>query len=169
MSRQPLYDGKAKTLFAADQPDQVVHYFKDDATAFNAQKRGAIAEKGTINNRISERLFQLLAAAQVPTHFIRRLNDREMLTARVTIIPLEVVVRNRVAGSLAKRLGLKEGEQVFPPLVEFYYKNDGLGDPLVTEEHIRVLKLADPIQVSDMKRLALRVNEVLMPFWPSVS
>ncbi|MER3423890.1 MAG: phosphoribosylaminoimidazolesuccinocarboxamide synthase, partial [Nitrospiraceae bacterium] len=139
-----MYEGKAKKLFATDKPDRVIQYFKDDATAFNAQKRGTIVEKGVVNNRVSECLFRLLEKGGVPTHFIERLSDREMLTKRVAIVPIEVVVRNRVAGSLAKRLGLKEGEVIEPPIVEFYYKNDALGDPLITEEHIRLLKLAEP-------------------------
>src|SRR6478609_8376144 len=119
-----LYEGKAKKIFSTDNLDQVVQYFKDDATAFNAQKRGTIVEKGVINNRISERLFRLLEQSGIRTHFVERLNDREMLTKRVRIVPVEVVVRNIVAGSLAKRLGLKEGDVIQPPIVEWYYKND---------------------------------------------
>lgn len=164
MGRQ-LYEGKAKKLFEADAPDQVVHFFKDDATAFNAQKRGTILDKGVINNKISERLFRLMEQGGVPTHFIERLSDREMLTKKVDIVPIEVVVRNVVAGSLAKRLGLKEGEPIQPALVEFYYKNDHLGDPLISEEHIRLLELASPDQVRQIKSLALRVNELLVPFF----
>lgn len=160
-----IYEGKAKKLFATDRPDRVLHYFKDDATAFNAQKRGTIVEKGVINNRISERLFRLLEAGGVPTHFLERVNDREMLTKQVRIVPLEVVVRNRVAGSLAKRLGLKEGERIEPAIVEFYHKNDALGDPLVTEDHIRLLKAADPSTLSEMRQLALKANALLAPFF----
>ncbi|WP_447972994.1 phosphoribosylaminoimidazolesuccinocarboxamide synthase [Nitrospira sp. Kam-Ns4a] len=160
-----LYEGKAKRLYEADRPDCVIQYFKDDATAFNAQKRGTIVEKGVVNNRISERLFRLLEENGVPTHFIERLSDREMLTKKVRIIPIEVVVRNRVAGSLAKRLGLTEGEAIEPPLVEFYYKSDALGDPLITEDHIRLLKLAEPRLVADIRGWALRVNALLLPFF----
>lgn len=160
-----MYEGKAKKLFATDKPDRVIQYFKDDATAFNAQKRGTIVEKGVVNNRVSECLFRLLEKGGVPTHFIERLSDREMLTKRVAIVPIEVVVRNRVAGSLAKRLGLKEGEVIEPPIVEFYYKNDALGDPLITEEHIRLLKLAEPRVVEAIKQLALKVNTLLLPFF----
>ena len=160
-----LYEGKAKKIFATDQPDRVIQYFKDDATAFNAQKRGTIVEKGIVNNRISERLFHLLEEGGVATHFIERLSDREMLTKRVAIVPIEVVVRNRVAGSLAKRLGLKEGDTIVPPVVEFYYKNDALGDPLITEEHIRLLQLAEPSTVADIEATALRINELLLPFF----
>lgn len=160
-----LYEGKAKKIYSTDQPDQVVHYFKDDATAFNAQKRGTIVDKGVVNARVSERLFRLLEEAGVPTHFIKRVSDRELLTKRVRIVPIEVVVRNVVAGSLAKRLGLKEGEPIQPALVEFYYKNDALGDPLITDEHVRVMKLAEPAQVEQMKALATKINSVLVPFF----
>jgi phosphoribosylaminoimidazole-succinocarboxamide synthase len=160
-----IYEGKAKKLFATDRPDRVIQYFKDDATAFNAQKRGTIVEKGVVNNRVSERLFRLLEEGGVPTHFVERLSDREMLTKKVTIVPIEVVVRNVVAGSLAKRLGLTEGEKIEPPVVEYYYKNDALGDPLITEEHIRLMKLADPSLVADIKARALQINKLLGPFF----
>lgn len=160
-----LYEGKAKKIFSTEKPDQVIQYFKDDATAFNAQKRGTIVDKGVVNTRVSERLFRLLEEAGIPTHFIKRLSDRELLTRKVAIVPIEVVVRNVVAGSLAKRLGLKEGEAIAPPLVEFYYKNDALGDPLITDEHVRVMKLAEPAQVEQIKALARKINGVLMPFF----
>ena len=160
-----LYEGKAKKVLSTDKPDQVVQYFKDDATAFNAQKRGTIVGKGVINNKVSERLFRLLEQAGVPTHFIERLSDRELLTKKVTIIPVEVVVRNVVAGSLAKRLGLKEGDPIEPAIVEWYYKNDALGDPLIADEHIRLLKLATPEQITEIKRLAVKVNTLLQPFF----
>ncbi|WP_447983255.1 phosphoribosylaminoimidazolesuccinocarboxamide synthase [Nitrospira sp. Nam74] len=160
-----LYEGKAKKVFATDNPDRVIQYFKDDATAFNAQKRGTIVEKGIVNNKVSERLFRMLEAAGVATHFIQRLSDREMLAKRVTIVPIEVVVRNIVAGSLAKRLGLKEGESIDPPVVEFYYKNDALGDPLISEEHVRLMKLAEPRIVDEIKQQARKINAVLQPFF----
>ncbi|GKS57764.1 phosphoribosylaminoimidazolesuccinocarboxamide synthase [Nitrospira sp.] len=160
-----LYEGKAKKIFATDRPDRVVHHFKDDATAFNAQKRGTIVNKGVINNKVSERLFRLLEAAGIPTHFVERLNDREMITKKVTIVPVEVVVRNVVAGSLAKRLGLKEGEPIMPPIVEWYYKNDALGDPLIADEHVRLLNLASPSELDCIKDLALKVNAILEPFF----
>jgi len=160
-----VYEGKAKKIFETGDPDVVIQYFKDDATAFNAQKKGTIVEKGIVNNKVSERLFRLLEAAGVPTHFVERLSDREMLTRKVRIVPIEVVVRNVVAGSLAKRLGLKEGEAITPPILEFYYKNDALGDPLITEEHVRLLGLADPSAVVRIKELAHKVNTVLQPFF----
>jgi phosphoribosylaminoimidazole-succinocarboxamide synthase len=160
-----VYEGKAKKIFETVDPDVVIHYFKDDATAFNAQKKGTIVDKGIVNNKVSERLFTLLEAGGVPTHFVQRINDREMLTKKVRIVPIEVVVRNVVAGSLAKRLGLKEGDAIAPPVVEFYYKNDALGDPLISEEHVRLLNLADPPTVAQIKALALKVNAVLQPFF----
>jgi phosphoribosylaminoimidazole-succinocarboxamide synthase len=160
-----IYEGKAKQVFATEQPDLVVQYFKDDATAFNAQKRGTIVDKGVVNNRVSERLFRLLEDRGIPTHFVDRLNDREMLTKRVTIVPIEVIVRNRVAGSMANRLGLKEGIAIDPAIVELYYKNDVLGDPLITDDHVRLLKLADPETVSQIKQQALKVNQILLPFF----
>jgi phosphoribosylaminoimidazole-succinocarboxamide synthase len=160
-----IYEGKAKKLFTTDQPGRVIQYFKDDATAFNAQKRGTITDKGIVNNKVSERLFRLLEEAGVPTHFVERLSDREMLTKQVTIVPIEVVVRNIVAGSLAKRLGLKEGEAIDPPVIEFYYKHDALGDPLITDDHVRLMKLAEPKVVADIKGWALRINKVLVPFF----
>ena len=160
-----LYEGKAKKIFSTGNSDQVLQYFKDDATAFNAQKRGTIVEKGVINNKVSERLFRLLEQNGVPTHFIERKSDREMLTKKVTIVPVEVVVRNVVAGSLAKRLGLKEGEAIQPAIVEWYYKNDALGDPLIADEHIRLLKLATAEQLAEIKRLALKINGLLQPFF----
>jgi phosphoribosylaminoimidazole-succinocarboxamide synthase len=159
------YEGKAKKIYLTDRPDEVVQYFKDDATAFNAQKKGTILEKGVVNNKISARLFQLLEQSGVPTHFIRQVSDREMLTRRVTILPIEVVVRNRATGSLVKRLGLDEGLLIDPPLVEFFYKNDALGDPLMTEDHIRIMKLATRDQIEALKRLSLQINDILKPFF----
>ena len=160
-----LYEGKAKKIFLTEKDDELIQYFKDDATAFNAEKRGTILEKGIVNNAISAKLFQHLADAGIPSHFIQQINDREMLTRRVKIIPVEVVVRNRATGSIVKRLGLKEGLIIDPPLVEFFYKDDSLGDPLISEDHIRLLKLATPGQIEELRQQALKVNEVLNPFF----
>lgn len=160
-----LYEGKAKRIFATARPDQVVQYFKDDATAFNAQKRGTIVEKGVVNNKVSERLFKLLEQDGIPTHFIERLSDREMLTKKVTIVPVEVVVRNVVAGSLAKRLGLKEGNLIEPAIIEFYYKDDALGDPLVNDDHLRLMKVATPAVLRELRELGHSINTVLKPFF----
>ena len=160
-----LYEGKAKKIFLTDKEDEVIQYFKDDATAFNAEKRGTILEKGIVNNKISTRLFQELAKAGIPSHFIQQVSDREMLARRVNIIPVEVVLRNRATGSIVKRLGLPEGMMIDPPLVEFFYKDDSLGDPLITEDHIRLMKLATPSQVMELRTQALKINTVLLPFF----
>lgn len=160
-----LYEGKAKKIFATGDPHEVIHYFKDDATAFNAEKRGTIRDKGIVNNLVSIQLFHVLQEAGIPTHFLQKLSDREMLTRHVSIVPLEVVVRNRATGSLVKRLGLEDGMVLDPPLLEFFYKNDDLGDPLVTEDHIRLLQLADEATLAQLKTLALRINEVLTPYF----
>jgi phosphoribosylaminoimidazole-succinocarboxamide synthase len=160
-----LYEGKAKKIFLTEKEDEVIQYFKDDATAFNAEKRGTILEKGIVNNKISTRLFQELAVAGIPSHFIQEINDREMLARRVNIILIEVVVRNRATGSIIKRLGIEEGMFIDPPLVEFFYKDDSLGDPLITEDHIRLLKLATTPQVVELRNQAIKINEVLMPFF----
>ena len=160
-----LYEGKAKKIFATARPDEVVQYFKDDATAFNAEKRGTIVDKGIVNNKVSERLFTLLEEKGIPTHFIERLSDREMLTKKVTIVPVEVVVRNVVAGSLAKRLALRVGDAIEPAIVEFYYKNDALGDPLVNDDHLRLMKVATPAVLCELRELAHNVNVVLKPFF----
>ena len=160
-----IYEGKAKKIFTTDRPDQVLQYFKDDATAFNAQKRGTIVDKGVVNNKVSERLFRLLEQHGISTHFIERVSDREMLTKRVTIVPVEVVVRNVVAGSLAKRLGLEEGAAIDPAIIEFYYKDDALGDPLVNDDHLRLLNVATPAVLREMRELGHKINAVLLPFF----
>ena len=160
-----LYEGKAKKIFLTEKDDELIQYFKDDATAFNAEKRGTILEKGIVNNAISAKLFQHLADAGIPSHFIQQINDREMLTRRVKIILVEVVVRNRATGSIVKRLGLEEGLIIDPPLVEFFYKDDSLGDPLISEDHIRLLKLATPGQIEELRLQALKINDVLKPFF----
>src|ERR1700748_291800 len=159
--RRRIYEGKAKTLFEGPEPGTIVQYFKDDATAFNNQKKGTITGKGVINNRISEFLMTRLGEIGVPTHFIRRLNMREQLIREVEIIPLEVVVRNVAAGSLSTRLGIEEGTQLPRSIIEFYYKNDELNDPLVSEEHITAFGWASPQEIDDIMALAIRVNDFL--------
>jgi phosphoribosylaminoimidazole-succinocarboxamide synthase len=134
--RRQIYEGKAKILYEGPEPGTIIQYFKDDATAFNAQKKGTISGKGVLNNRISEHVFTLLGMIGIPTHFIRRLNMREQLVRQVEIIPIEVVVRNVAAGSIAKRFGIEEGTQLPRTIIEYYYKDDSLGDPLVSDEHI---------------------------------
>mgnify|MGYP006204830567 CR=1 FL=1 len=159
--RRRIYEGKAKTLFEGPEPGTIVQYFKDDATAFNNQKKGTITGKGVINNRISEFLMTKLGEIGVPTHFIRRLNMREQLIRQVEIIPLEIVVRNVAAGSFAKRFGVEEGTQLPRSIMEFFHKNDKLGDPMVTEEHITAFGWATPQDLDDIVALTLRVNDFL--------
>src|SRR5512142_1310458 len=159
--RRQLYEGKAKILFEGPEPGTLVQYFKDDATAFNAQKKGIITGKGVLNNRISEYLMLRLAEIGIPTHFVRRLNMREQLIREVEIIPLEVVVRNVAAGSLATRLGITEGTQLPRSIIEFYYKNDALNDPMVSEEHITCFGWATTQDIDDIMALAIRVNDFL--------
>ena len=161
MRRRRIYEGKAKVLFEGPQPGTLVQYFKDDATAFNNKKRGVITGKGVLNNRISEYLMLRLAEIGIPTHFVRRLNMREQLVREVEIIPIEVVVRNVAAGSIAQRLGLEEGARLPRPIVEYYLKNDELGDPMVTEEHISAFNWATTQDLDDMLQLALRINDFL--------
>lgn len=162
MSRkQPIYEGKAKVLYEGTEPGTIIQYFKDDATAFNAQKRGTIAGKGVLNNMITEFVMTRLAEIGIPTHFIRRMNMREQLCKKCEIVPIEVVVRNIVAGSMAKRLGLEEGERLPRPIVEFYYKDDDLGDPLVSDEHILALGWASAEELEEIVGMTLRVNDYL--------
>ncbi|MEL7464331.1 MAG: phosphoribosylaminoimidazolesuccinocarboxamide synthase [Pseudomonadota bacterium] len=159
--RRMVYEGKAKILYEGPEPGTFIQYFKDDATAYNAEKRDVIDGKGVLNNRISEHIMGALNSIGVPTHFIRRINMREQLIRQVEIIPVEVVVRNIAAGSMSKRLGIDEGEQLPRPIVEFYYKDDALGDPMVTEEHIIAFNWANQQDIDDMIALALRVNDFL--------
>jgi phosphoribosylaminoimidazole-succinocarboxamide synthase len=159
--RRQLYEGKAKILFEGPEPGTLVQYFKDDATAFNAQKKGTITGKGVLNNRISEFLMTKLAEINIPTHFIRRLNMREQLIKEVEIIPIEVVVRNVAAGSLSQRLGIPEGTRLPRSIVEYYYKNDQLNDPMVAEEHITAFGWATPPDMDDIVHLTLRINDFL--------
>jgi len=159
--RRQLYEGKAKVLFEGPEPGTLVQYFKDDATAGNGAKKGVITGKGVLNNRISEYLMMRLTEMGIPTHFIRRLNMREQLIREVEIIPLELVVRNVAAGSLATRLGLKEGTRLPRSIIEYYYKNDALQDPMVSEEHITCFGWASTQDLDDMVALALRINDFL--------
>ena len=160
--RRRIYEGKAKVLFEGPEPGTVVQYFKDDATAFNNQKKGTITGKGVLNNRISEYLMLRLAEIGIPTHFVRRLNMREQLVREVEIIPLEVVVRNVAAGSFCKRFGVEEGTALPRSIVEYYLKNDELDDPLVTEEHITAFGWAATQDLDEMLQYALRINDFLI-------
>ncbi len=159
--RKKVYEGKAKILYEGPEPGTLVQYFKDDATAFNAEKRDVIEGKGVLNNRLSEYFMTGLNAIGVPTHFLKRLNMREQLIRAVEIVPLEVIVRNYAAGTIAKRLGLEEGTALPRPIVEFCLKDDALGDPLVAEEHIMAFGWASQQDLDDMVAIALRVNDFL--------
>ena len=162
--RELIYEGKAKKLYTTDDPDLLIQYFKDDATAFNAKKRGTIEEKGIINNRMSEIFFALLEKEGVPTHFVKRISDREMLVKRLQIVPVETVVRNVLAGSLAKRLGLEEGRDLPHPIVEYYYKSDPLDDPMIIEDHILAFGFATQEELAKIRAMALEANDILRRF-----
>ncbi len=159
--RRRIYEGKAKVMYEGPEPGTLVQYFKDDATAGNGAKHGVITGKGVLNNRISEYLMMRLSEMGIPTHFVRRLNMREQLVREVEIIPVEVVVRNVAAGSICKRLGLTEGDRLPRSIVEYYYKSDELGDPMISEEHITTFGWATPQDLDDMLALALRTNDFL--------
>lgn len=159
-----LYEGKAKRVYRTEEEGVCLVEFKDDATAFDGAKRGTIAGKGRFNAEISARLFQVLDQAGISNHFIRLISPREMLVKRVSIIPVEVVVRNRVAGSMARRLGLEEGRHLNPPVVEYYLKSDDLHDPMINEDHIVSLNLASREEISTLRETALRVNTALRDF-----
>jgi len=163
--RELLYEGKAKKVYATDEPELLIVAYKDDATAFNGLKKGTIRGKGAINNQMSNRLMQRLERAGVPTHFVKELSERETLVRRVGIVPLEVIVRNIAAGSFSKRYGVPEGEVFDAPTVEFSYKNDALGDPLINASHVIAMRLAREDELETIRRYALRVNEVLRAFW----
>lgn len=159
--RKKLYEGKAKILYEGPEPGTIIQYFKDDATAFNAEKKDVIAGKGVLNNRISAHLMTKLESIGIPTHFIKSINMREQLVRKVDIIPIELVVRNIAAGSLCKRLGVTEGTILGRPLVEFYYKDDALGDPIISEDHIITFGWADPYELEEMVAMAWRVNDFM--------
>jgi phosphoribosylaminoimidazole-succinocarboxamide synthase len=159
--RTRIYEGKAKILYEGPEPGTIIVHFKDDATAFNAQKKAVIEGKGVLNQRISEFIFTRLNELGIPTHFLRSLNMREQLVREVEIVPLEVVVRNVAAGSLAKRLGIEEGTPLPRSIIEFYYKNDQLGDPMVSEEHITAFNWASPQEIDDMMHMAIRINDFM--------
>ncbi|MBM7662774.1 phosphoribosylaminoimidazole-succinocarboxamide synthase [Bacillus mesophilus] len=160
-----LYEGKAKRIYQTTDSEIVWVEYKDSATAFNGEKKATITGKGRLNNTITCLLFDMLHERGIPTHLVEKLSETEQLVKRVRIIPLEVVVRNIAAGSLAKRLGLEEGQALPFPIVELYYKNDDLGDPLINEDHIKVLNLATAQQVEELKEKALGVNKVLVPYF----
>lgn len=160
-----IYEGKAKKIFRTDDPELLIVDYKDDATAFNGQKKGTIRGKGVINNQMSNRLMSKLEKAGVPTHFVRELSERETLVRKVSIVPLEVIVRNIAAGSFSQRYGVKEGVVFSQPTIEFSYKNDALGDPLINSFHALALKLATREEIDTIQRYAFMVNDFLKDFW----
>ena len=162
---EKIYEGKAKILYTTEDPTLVIQYFKDDATAFNAQKKGTIDQKGVMNNRIATKIFEHLKNNGIESHFVELLNDREMLVKRVEIVPLEVIIRNRAAGSLCRLLGLAEGAKLACPTLEFCYKDDALGDPQINEYHIRALGWATDEEVRTIKDMAFRINDLLKKFF----
>ena len=163
-----MYEGKAKKVFATDQPDYCIVSYKDDATAFNGLKKGTILGKGAINNRVTNHLMKLLEQQGIPTHFVEELSDRETVVKRVSIIPLEVIVRNIAAGSLAKRLGLEEGVKLSRPVLEYCYKDDALGDPMVNEYHILAMNYASEEELKLIAEYALKINRILTDYLKAV-
>ena len=163
--KEQLYEGKAKKVFATDDPNLYIVDYKDDATAFNGQKKGQISGKGVINNVMSNHMFQLLEKQGVPTHFVEQLSERETVVKKVSIVPLEVIIRNISAGSFAKRYGVEEGIVFDAPTIEFSYKNDDLGDPLINDSHALALKLATQQEIDTIKAMAFKVNEVMKEYF----
>jgi len=167
--RKKIYEGKAKILYETDDADLLIQYFKDDATAFNAAKKGTVQQKGIMNNKISTKIFEFLSSQGIPTHLVKFLSDREMLVKRVQIVPIEVIVRNRAAGSLCRLLGLQEGTHLKRPILEFCYKKDDLGDPLINEDHIFAFDLATKSEIETIRKYALRVNELMSKFFANLN
>ena len=163
--KEQLYEGKAKKVFATEDPELLIVQYKDDATAFNGLKKGTIAGKGVINNQMSNRLMQLLERQGVPTHFVRELSQRETLVKKVQIVPLEVIIRNISAGSFAKHYGVEEGIVFDEPTIEYSYKNDALGDPLLNSRHALALKLVTKEELATIEALSFKVNDLLKEFW----
>ena len=167
--KEQMYEGKAKKVFATDDPNLVIVDYKDDATAFNGEKKGTIVGKGAINNVMSNHMFQLLEQQGVPTHFVEQLSERETVVKKVSIVPLEVIIRNISAGSFTKRYGVEEGIVFDEPTVEFSYKNDDLGDPLMNAYHAIALKLATREEIEQIKGMAFKVNEVMKQYFDTLN
>lgn len=166
---QLMYEGKAKKVYATNDPDYCIVEYKDDATAFNGLKKGTITGKGVVNNRMSNFMFKLLAEKGIPTHFVEELNDRETVVKHVKIVPLEVIIRNKAAGSMAKRLGLEEGTELKCPVLEFSYKDDTLGDPMINDSHAVAIGAATQEDIDTIRNLALEVNKYMIEFFESVN
>jgi phosphoribosylaminoimidazole-succinocarboxamide synthase len=169
MKTAQLYEGKAKKVFATDNPEYCIVSYKDDATAFNGLKKGTIAGKGAINNRVTNHLMRMLEKNGIPTHYVDELNDRETIVRRVSIVPLEVVVRNIAAGSLAKRLGLEEGVRLGSTVLEYCYKNDALGDPMVNEYHVLAMGWATKAEMDQIAQYSLKINDILSVYLKAVN
>lgn len=159
-----LYEGKAKKVFKTDRDDCYIVAYKDDATAFNGEKRGTIDQKGVVNNRVSNHLFKLLESKGIPTHFVEEINDRETVVKKVTIVPIEVIVRNIAAGSLSKRLGLPEGTKLKKTVLEYCYKDDALGDPMINDYHVYAMELATPEELQSIADMSFKINEILTDY-----
>lgn len=166
---EKIYEGKAKIVYATDNPEYVIQYFKDDATAFNAAKKGTVENKGIMNNKISSKVFEFLQSQGIQTHFEKQLSDREMLVKKVQIVPIEVIIRNRAAGSLCRLLGLQEGLTLSQTVLEFCFKRDDLGDPLINEYHIRGLNLATDEEIKKIREYAFKVNELMKKFFAKLN
>ncbi len=167
--KEQLYEGKAKKVFATENPELYIVEYKDDATAFNGLKKGTISGKGVINNRMTNMLMQMLEKKGIPTHFVEEISDRETVVKKVSIVPLEVIIRNISAGSFAKNYGVKEGIVFEQPTIEFSYKNDDLGDPLINQYHAIALKLATPEEIETIKKYAFAINEVLKEYFKALN
>ncbi len=163
--RAKLYEGKAKILYATDDQDMVIQYFKDEATAGNGKKKGIVDEKGIMNNGISSKIFEFLGHNGIPTHFVKKLSDREMLVKKVEIVKIEVIIRNRAAGSLCRNYGVTEGKTLACPILEFCYKEDAFNDPLINDYHIRALGIATDKEVEKIKEITFKVNELMKKFF----
>ena len=166
---EQIYEGKAKKVFATDNPDYVIVSYKDDATAFNGLKKGTIAGKGVINNKMSNMMMEMLEKKGVPAHFVEQLSDRDTVVKRVQIVPLEVIVRNVAAGSFSKRYGVAEGTELAIPTIEFSYKNDELGDPLINTYHALALRLATKDEIDEITRMAFAVNDAMKAFFKELN
>ena len=164
---EQIYEGKAKKVYATDDPELLIVSYKDDATAFNGQKKGTITGKGVINNQMSNALMRMLEEKGIPTHYVQELSERDTLVKKVSIVPLEVIIRNIAAGSFASHYGVEEGKKLAAPTIEFSYKNDDLGDPLINEYHVLALELASKEEMEKIKDYAFRINEELKAFWKS--
>ena len=167
--KEQMYEGKAKKVFATDNPDLVIVDYKDDATAFNGLKKGTIAGKGVINNKMSNMMFRLMEKKGIPTHYVEEISDRETIVKKVQIVPLEVIIRNTAAGSMSKRLGIPEGTKLACPVLEFSYKNDDLGDPMINDYHALAMELATKEEIETIKNMAFAINDIMIEFFKKMN